>query len=215
MTKNGIAQLVADKLQKTDEASLTILKSFINQRYDMIWNSELWRESLSTYSTTVAIDTQEVTLDTTLDFPVSARWDDREIIPMDYSAVFQIDPTLFNDAGEVANFIILPKDSNGDSVIKLIRKPSVSKTLMILGKLKIVALTDTSTPKINGIDNVLLCMVEGDMLEHTRQYLKAQGKFTEAMNHLNIAKDLEKHQSATNTRIIPLVESHWDANSLV
>ena len=213
MNKGEIAQLVADKLQKSDEGSLTLLKSFIDRRYDMIWNSALWRESLATDSQTIAVDTETVTLASTLDFPVSARWDDKEITPIDYSAVFQIDPTLFNDAGAVVNFIVMPK-SGGNAVIKLLRKPSVSKSLLILGKLKLVALGDTDSPLINGIDNVLLGLVEGDMLEHVRQYQKAQLKYTEAMNQLTIAKDLEKQQSASNTRIIPMVEDHWNSDSL-
>jgi len=214
MTKNEIAQFVADKIQKSDEASLTMLKSFIDRRYDMIWNAALWRESLATDSQEISIDTETVTLNTVLDFPVAAVWDDKEIMPVDYSAVFQIDPTLFGDSGEVAKFIILPK-LDGDARIKLLRKPSAAKTILILGKLKIVPLGDTDSPKINGIDNVLLGMVEGDMLEHIRQYQKAQLKFTEAMNQLNIAKDLEKHQSASNSRIIPIVEAHWNADSLI
>ena len=181
----------------------------------MIWNSALWRESQGTTSYTVAIDAQEVTLESTVDFPISARWDDKEITPIDYSAVFQIDPTLFNDAGAVVNFIVLPKDSDKNAKIKLLRKPDVSKSLLILGKLKIVALGDDDSPKINGIDNVLVAMVEGDMLEHTRQYQKAQIKFTEAMNHLTIAKDLENHQSASQTRIIPEIVGHWDSNSFI
>jgi len=215
MTKTSIAQFVADKVQKTDQSSLTMLKSFVDRRYEMIWNSALWRESLGTTSYTVAVDTQEVTLESSVDFPVSARWDDKEITPIDYSAVFQIDPTLFNDAGAVVNFIVLPKDSSGDARVKLLRKPDTEKSLLILGKLKIVELGDSDSPKINGIDNVLVSMVEGDMLEHTRQYLKAQGKFTEAMNHLNIAKDLENHQSASQTRIIPEIAGHWDSNSFI
>lgn len=154
-------------------------------------------------------------MDSTVDFPVSARWDDKEITPIDYSAVFQIDPTLFNDAGAVANFIVLPKDSSGNAKIKLLRKPDVGKSLLILGKLKLVALADSDSPKINGIDNVLVAMVEGDMLEHTRQYQKAQVKFTEAMNHLNIAKDLENQQSASQTRIIPEVAGHWNTDSFI
>ena len=67
MNKGEIAQLVADKLQKSDEGSLTLLKSFIDRRYDMIWNSALWRESLATDSQTIADDTETVTLASTLD----------------------------------------------------------------------------------------------------------------------------------------------------
>ena len=215
MTKTEIAQFVGDKLQKTDGASLTMMKSFVDRRYEMIWNSALWREALGTSTYTVAIDTENVTLAATVDFPVSARWDDKEIVPMDYGAVFQIDPTLFNDSGAVVNFIVLPKTAAGQCQIRLLRKPSESKSLLVLGKLKITALNDSDSPKINGIDNVLVSMVEGDMLEHTRQYNKAQIKFNEAMNQLNIAKDLEKHQSASITRIIPEVRDHWNTDSFI
>jgi len=215
MTKTEIAQFVGDKLQKTDGASLTMMKSFVDRRYEMIWNSALWREALGTSTYTVAIDTENVTLDATVDFPVSARWDDKEIVPMDYGAVFQIDPTLFNDSGAVVNFIVLPKTAAGQCQIRLLRKPSESKSLLVLGKLKITALNDSDSPKINGIDNVLVSMVEGDMLEHTRQYNKAQIKFNEAMNQLNISKDLEKHQSASITRIIPEVRDHWNTDSFI
>ena len=215
MTKTDIAQFVADKLQTTDGESITMLKSFIDRRYEMIWNTALWREALGTTTYTVAAETEEVNLDSTVDFPVAARWDDKEIVPMDYSAVFQIDPTLFNDSGAVVNFLVLPKTTSGAARIKLLRKPDEGKNLLVLGKLKLVSLNDGDSPKINGIDNILISMVEGDMLEHTRQYGKAQMKFQEAMNQLKIAKDMENHQSASITRIIPEVPGHWNTDSFV
>ena len=215
MTKAALAQFVADKVQKTDQGSLNLLKSFIDRRYELVWDSALWRESLGTTSYTVAIDTQEVTLDSTVDFPVAAVWDDKEITPVDYSAVFQIDPTLFNDSGEVVNFIVTAKSSSGAAKIKLLRKPKESKTLLILGKLKITSLGDSDSPLIKGTDNSLLAFVEGDMLEHLRQYQKAQMKYQEAASQLQIAKDMENHQAASNTRIIPEVKSDWNTTDFL
>jgi len=215
MTRLDLAQFVGDKLQKSDSGSLSMLRSFIDRRYEMIWDSALWRESLGTTSYTVAIDTQEVTLESSVDFPVSAVWDDKEITPVDYSAVFQLDPTLFNDSGAVANFIVVAKSSTGAAKIKLLRKPKESKTLLILGKLKITALGDSDSPLIKGIDNALLAFVEGDMLEHLRQYGKAQAKYQEAASQLTIAKDMENHQSASNTRIIPEVKSDWSSADFI
>ena len=212
MTKSSIAQFVADKLQKTDQGSLNLLKSFIDRRYEMIWNSALWREALGTTSYSVAADTEEVTLNTAVHFPVAASWDDEEITPIDYSAVFRIDPKLFSETGKVANFIVLSNASTGEAKIRLLRKPKEAKTLLVLGKLKITELTDNDSPLINGIDNSLLSFVEGDMLEHLRQYQKAQVKFQEASAQLMIVKDLETHQSSSDTRIIPQVEASWDLN---
>ena len=212
MTKTAIAQFVADKVQKSDAGSLTLLKSFIDRRYEMIWNSGLWRESLGTTSYAVAKDTTDVTLNSAVQFPVAVSWNDSQIAPMDYETVFQINPELFDEAGTPTNFITLPNDSSGNAVIKLIRKPDKAKTLLVLGKLKITALGDSDSPKINGIDSALLAYVEADMLEHMRQYGKAQVKQQEAAGAMMLMRDLETAQSAKISRLVPTMPGVWDIN---
>lgn len=212
MTKSAIAQFVADKLQKSDAGSLALLKSFIDRRYEMIWDSGLWRETLGTTSYSVAADTSEVTLNSAVRFAVAVAWDDNEISSMDYETVFQINPALFDESGSPTSFITLPNDSSGNAVIRLIRKPDKAKTLLVLGKLKLTALTDSDSPKINGIDNALLAYVEGDMLEHMRQYGKAQVKQQEAAGAMMLMRDLESAQSAKIARLIPEVPNVWDIN---
>jgi len=233
MKKASMAQFVGDKVQKTDTDSIALIKKFIDRRYEMIWDSALWRQSLGTTTYTVAVDTEDVTLNSTVDFPVSARWNDMEIIPIDHQTVFQIDPTLFNDAGSVTNFITLPRDSSGNAKIKLLRKPDKEKSLLVLGKLKITSdgntwttssstdtdmlplMADTGEPTINGIENALLAFVEGDTLEHMRQYGKAQIKYQEAAGQMAVARDLDVHQSARVTRIVPQVAGEWNAGDFI
>ena len=82
----------------------------------------------------------------------------------------------------------------------------------MLGKLTLPALTDSDSPKINGIDNALLAYVEGDMLEHMRQYGKAQVKQQEAAGAMMLMRDLESAQSAKIARLIPEVPNVWDIN---
>lgn len=212
MTKSSIAQFVADKLQKSDAGSLALLKSFIDRRYEMIWDSGLWRETLGTTSYAVAAETSEVTLNSAVRFAVAVAWDDSEISSMDYETVFQINPALFDESGSPTNFITLPNDASGNAVIRLIRKPDKAKTLLVLGKLKLTALGDSDSPKINGIDNALLAYVEGDMLEHMRQYGKAQVKQQEAAGAMMVMRDLESAQSAKIARLIPEVPNVWDIN---
>ena len=229
MKKAAIAQFVANKMQKSDSATLDIIKNFVDRRYEMIWDTTLWRQTLATTTYTVAVDTEDLTLNSTVEFPVSARWNDLEIIPMDYQAVFQVDPTLFNDSGSVTNFLVLPRDSSGNSRIKLLRKPNEEKSLLVLGKQKITAdgntwttssststdvlpqMADTGEPVINGIENALLAFVEGDTLEHMRQYGKAQIKFQEASGQLTVARDLDNHQAARVSSIVPHISGHWEA----
>ena len=210
MTKADIAQFVADKLQKSDAGSLVLLKSFVDRRYDMIWNTGLWRETLGTTSYSVAVDENEVTLNSTVHFPVSAAWDNNEIAPTNLDTVFRIDPELLSQSGTPVQFLVLPNDSSGNAVIHLIKKPDTAKALLVLGKLKVVALDDLDSPKINGIDNALLAFVEADMLQHLRQYGKAQVMQQEASAQLAVCRDLETSQSAKISKLVPEMTGVWD-----
>ena len=51
---------------------------------------------------------------------------------------------------------------------------------------------------------VVLALASADMLERQRQYGKAQAKVQEAQGQLQILLDLEKNQSANESRIVPV-----------
>ena len=215
MTKANIANYVGEKVHSTDDDSLAVFKTFVDRRYEMIWNTELWREALGTVSQTVASGTEIISLSTTMDFPVSAYWDEREITPVDYQRVFQINPALLEETGTPTDFIVLPKTTGPSgtySQIKLLRIPDSSKTLLVLGKLYVTELGDNDSPKLSGIDNALVAFVEADALEYLQQYAKAQAKLQEAGAHLQLMRDMEKHQSARVQQLVPDVESSWGYN---
>jgi len=215
MTKSNIASYVGEKVHSTDNDSLAVFKTFVDRRYEMIWNAELWRESLGTVSQTVASGTDTVSLSTTMDFPVSAYWDEREITPVDYQRVFQMNPALLAETGTPTDFIVLPKvtgPSGTYSQIKLLRIPDNSKTLLVLGKKYATPLGDNDSPTLSGIDNTLVAFVEADALEYLQQYAKAQAKLQEAGAHLQLMRDMEKNQSARVQQLVPDIESVWGRN---
>ena len=212
MTKSNIANYVGEKVHSTDDDSQAVFKTFVDRRYEMIWNAELWRESLGTVSQTVASGTGIISLSTAMDFPVSAYWDEREITPVDYQRVFQINPALLAETGTPTDFIVLPKVTSASgtySQIKLLRIPNTSKTLLVLGKLYVTPLGDNDSPMLSGIDNTLVAFVEADALEYLQQYAKAQAKLQEAAAHLQLMRDMEKHQSARVQQLVPDVEAAW------
>lgn len=45
-----MAELVCDKVNKTDDASVALCKKFINRRYHLIYDSHLWKDSLELVS---------------------------------------------------------------------------------------------------------------------------------------------------------------------
>ena len=215
MTNSDIATYVGEKVHSTDDDSIAVFKTFVDRRYDMIWNAELWRESLGTYSTTVSSGTEIVDLTVDMDFPVAAYWDEKEITPVDYQRVFQINPALLDENGTPTDFIVLPKSVSASGTrprIKLIRIPNESKTLLVLGKLIINPLGDSDSAVLSGIDNALVTYVEADALEYLQQYAKAQLKMQEAGAHMQLMRDMEKNQSARQIQLVPDVEVAWTQN---
>lgn len=233
MTLSQLASFITGKLQDTDSASVSTCKDFINRRYQMLWDSGLWTETLGVSTKAVTAGDETVTLDgapsvtffhsavaptTTLDFPVAVRFtvtgqdDGVELPNNDWVTFFQLDPNAWTSlSGRNAtpsNFINIPKDGSGYARLKLVNVPDQNGTLYVLGKLKFVALGDSDTPCLRGIDNALLAFAEGDMLERARQYGKAQAKYTEAAAHFAIMKDIEKGQQQSISRIIPLEEGN-------
>ena len=150
-----------------------------------------------------------------MDFPVAAYWDEKEITPVDYQRVFQINPALLDENGTPTDFIVLPKSVSASGTrprIKLIRIPNESKTLLVLGKLIINPLGDSDSAVLSGIDNALVTYVEADALEYLQQYAKAQLKMQEAGAHMQLMRDMEKNQSARQIQLVPDVEVAWTQN---
>lgn len=233
MTLTELATFITSKLQDTDSASVTACKDFINRRYQMVWDSALWTETLGVASKAVAAGDQTITLDgapsitfyqsgvapsTYIDFPVAVKVtetgddDGIEMVQSDWINFFQIDPNAWVDVTSrrsiPTGYINLPKDGSGYARIKPVPIPQSSGTAFVLGKLKWLALGDTDTPCLRGVDNALLAFAEGDMLERARQYGKAQAKYTEAAAHLGIMRDIERGQQQAVSRIIPLEEGY-------
>jgi len=230
MTLTEIADFVTTKLSDTSSDSVTVCKGFVNRRYQMVWDSGLWTETMGVASEDVAAGATEIALSTAptiffyqtssdtsadrrIDFPVALKFtkdgkeDGNMLLNDSWMTFFQIDPNAWENfstrRSTPTNFMNLPKDADGFCRIKPVPVPKDDGSVFVLGKLKWVELSDSATPALNGIDNALLAFVEGDMLERERQYGKAQIKFTEAASHIQIMRDMEKGQRQSISRIIP------------
>ena len=121
----------------------------------------------------------------------------------------QIDTSLYGQSG-------VPK-------IKLVPTPDQAGTLFILGKQQSrvrqlgedAAITEDASFSIRGIDNALLAFTEGDLLEYSRQYAKAQVKFQEAAAHVSVMKDMERNQQQQISRIIPEWDGQYSINDII
>jgi len=84
-------------------------------------------------------------------------------------------------------------------------------SIIVIGKKRVRPMRhDYDEPQVRGIDNALISFVEGDLLERSRQYAKAQVKYAEASSLLDIARDIERGQSAAVSILQPTVIGDYD-----
>ena len=63
MTLTDLASFITAKLSDTSDDSVSLCKDFINRRYQMIWDSGLWIESIGVASKAVAAEDETITID--------------------------------------------------------------------------------------------------------------------------------------------------------
>jgi hypothetical protein len=216
-----MASFVCNKVGRTDTPSIESCKGFLGRRYELIWDSQLWKDSMTTVTVAVAAGQQDVQLGTDIDRVVAVRCDTTGLTPVQQEAVYYIDPTLFDKYGTPASYVIMPASTTGGAIIRLVTRPSKATTITVLGKRKVTcvnpsgillnrSLSDyTDSPYLRGIDHSLLAFAEGDMLTRERQYGKAQLVYSEASSTLRIAYNLEMGQQASEVQVSPTHGGEW------
>jgi len=247
MTLTEIANFVTTVLSDTTSDSVSVCKDFINRRYQFVWDTGLWTETLGIASKAVSAGTSSSTVDdliitidsepditfyqsvvapaTFIDFPVAIKFtetgkeDGLNLLNDSWMTFFQIDPNAWENVSarraNPTNFINLPKDGNGFCRIKPVPVPSAAGTLFVLGKLKWVALGDSDSPALNGIDNALIHFATGDMLKRARQREAGDRELAEATAHVQIMVDMETSQRQSISRIIPYVYDDYTFREVI
>lgn len=157
MTLAEMADFITTKLGKTDTASISLCKGYIRKRYEMIYNAEQWRDTLGIVSFNATSNLLIVPYP--IEYIVAARWNDRQIMPVDEGTLFQIDPNVFERVGTPTRYSDLTPVGvatlPSSEVVKAV-STSVSDTavkILIRGELAGVEKTETLT--LNGTTNVI------------------------------------------------------------
>jgi len=221
MTLDQLANQVCTKTHDTSAGSVSAVKTFAKNRYQMIWDSQLWNNSLAVVTQSVSADTSVVTLsDTNMDLPVAVKFDTTPISPANYGSAFVLSPNSFSGSGSPSAFVVLPKSDGGAIKIQLLKAPSTSGTLSVLCKTKIRVTNngvsayrsleqDDDVPVLLTTEQALLTLVEADMLEYKQAYAKAQAKQSEALTLLALARNVERSQGASRFEISADHQGEW------
>jgi hypothetical protein len=119
MTLIEMAELVCERLNKTDAATVALAKKFIDRRYKLVYDSVLWRDSQVLMATSASAnsfpfvplqaDQNTLHFGHRVDRVIALRRDPEAMLMAgDTSHVFQTDITLFERTGSPVNFVSLP-----------------------------------------------------------------------------------------------------------
>lgn len=215
MTLQQITDFVCTKHGKSDSTTQSFVKDATRRMYEFVWQYAPWQDTL-TYSTyTVTAGNRTVTLGSTVEVPLAVAYGDAEVQAVDLNWIFRTEPDLLDADryGTPLYYVRRPRSSSGVAAIDLypyIEAGQSVETLKVLEKLKVQSLntsgnliSDSDSPGISGIDNVLISLAEGEFLQRERQYSKATAVKNEAVAELSNMASLEVNQGGATRRIVP------------
>lgn len=143
MTLDDMASHVVELIGSPDSASKTQAKEFLKRRYRMIYDSHLWEDSkvsltLTTYDNQVILPAW---VDKVLQVVLTRGELTRTLGAFDRQNIYQVDPKLLSETGEVVGF------SHLNTVATHMNPPSVRVKLVSSSG------TDTASVRIQGIHN--------------------------------------------------------------
>lgn len=102
MTVAEMADFVCKKVEKTDANHVAMAKDFIRIRYKMLYEGNLWRDSLIVVGMPGA--EEQVIFPKYVDKVLRTRFDTMTLVHEELATIFDIDPLAFDEQGYTARF---------------------------------------------------------------------------------------------------------------
>lgn len=102
MTKAEIASHVCEVVGTTDDESIALCKKFIQRRYELIWDSHPWRETLDVCTATVLSGYRNAVFTGSPDIErilVAVESDRLDLAPVEWANLWAFDPAAFTANG--------------------------------------------------------------------------------------------------------------------
>jgi hypothetical protein len=213
MNLDAIVDYACTKLGFNDLTAREAAAKFADGRWAMVWNHAIWRQSRAVTSVAVEANQQEVVMPPEIDLVHAVRLGaDQMLEPtLDIDALW-LDAAGRDQPGATVAFMVLGKNAEGRTRLRLLRPPAQATTLLVLGKLPAPRLlVGTDAPMgVPGAAECLVAFVLGDLHQWQRQFSKAEAFFQEANALLLKSVEQETHQNAETRRIMPQAQQLED-----
>lgn len=156
MTLSEMSDFVCSKVNKTDAASISLCKGYLRSRYEVIYDSALWKDTLMMIN--IAATSHQITIPFAIEHVVALRWNKTEILPVDASMLFRIDPEIFERSGTPTRFSsLIPVGVNilpVSETIRLVSSSSSDTAVNVLIRGELAGVEQIEILTLNGITPV-------------------------------------------------------------
>lgn len=197
VTTNAFSELidaVCARVGTWTPDNVLLVRHFIKRRYRMIWDSHLWKESVTTAAVNAVSAQNYIAMPAGLERVISITVEGKLLDPVDASYLMQVDPSIFSRSGVPTVFE--ERHVTGATRIMLYPTPDSTYSMIVSGKKTLTNLSgDTDVPVIRNIDTALIAFAASDLHARLGQPAESKLALEEAGAALQIMKDLETQQS--------------------
>jgi hypothetical protein len=200
MTRDEITSLVTTTVGQTDSASVTLCNTFVQRAYEMVWNAELWRDTVTIDTTgAVTAGVNTYTMPSGFDRVISLQLLSGGVPvgfldPTTTAFILQTEPTALTTQGVPTKYEEFVH-TDGTKKIRLFPLPNASYTLTMSGKRVCPTLGATDNLQIRNIDNAVIALATADMYTRQRQLGKAGEMAKKAGAFIEEARKIELEQT--------------------
>lgn len=119
MNLSQMAAFICGKINQTETEDVSACKEFLRRRHEMIWQDDLWKDSLAEYRRTISPDGYDVDsnwlptkgvllIPPTIERVLAVRTDSRKLNVRRPEYFYRVDADLFSRSGQAAEFLLLP-----------------------------------------------------------------------------------------------------------
>ena len=178
MTRDQITTLVTKTVGQEDATSVSLCNDYVQRAYEMVWNAELWRDTVTIDQTaTTSAGTNTVNLPSGFERVVSVQLLSGGtplgfLDPTTATILLQTNPTALTVQGVPTAYEEFVH-TDGVKKIRLFPIPNATYTLMMVGKRACPVLTGSDSIQIRNVDNAVIAFVMADMYTKLRHLAKA------------------------------------------
>lgn len=197
MTRLEICTLACQKLGRVNDSTLDLARTFWKRRLEMVWHAFLWNESMGISPVSCIPDAYEVELAPEDDRVLAVKQGDRPLAVISPIAAWNNNPGRVATSGDQLEEYADMSSGVARPKIWLFPAPKETTLIHILVKKKLaVPDTDEATAPIRGIDNALVAFVFSDLLQHFKQFERANMVAQEGTNLFTRVAELQMNQAA-------------------